>query len=68
MSTALEEELESLYPEIEILAEISTRQQFQVVDISAKISISGYRDSSSSSRAVLIVPSTSSELEHRRRN
>ncbi|KAJ5228720.1 hypothetical protein N7489_009428 [Penicillium chrysogenum] len=29
MSTALEEELESLYPEIEILAEISTRQQFQ---------------------------------------
>ncbi|KAJ5964662.1 uncharacterized protein N7479_004538 [Penicillium vulpinum] len=27
-STALEEELESLYPEIEILAEMSTRQQF----------------------------------------
>ncbi|KAJ5207206.1 hypothetical protein N7491_002164 [Penicillium cf. griseofulvum] len=28
-SIALEEELESLYPEIEILAEMSTRQQFQ---------------------------------------
>jgi hypothetical protein len=27
-STALEEELESLYPEIELLAEMSTRQQF----------------------------------------
>jgi hypothetical protein len=27
-SSALEEELESLYPEIEILAEMSTRQQF----------------------------------------
>lgn len=27
-STALEEELESLHPEIEILAEMSTRQQF----------------------------------------
>lgn len=27
-STALEEELEALYPEIEILAEMSTRQQF----------------------------------------
>lgn len=26
--TALEEELESLYPEIELLAEMSTRQQF----------------------------------------
>lgn len=27
-TTALEEELESLYPEIELLAEMSTRQQF----------------------------------------